>query len=125
LEHQRIIGFFMVLGGMALIIITFLAALPNQMASVKTDLVIILYIYVSQLNLFLPYINIIYQILLLDAIKLFDLIETAPIFIYAGIALGVIGAVLMYFEGITLEEVDETELKNENRKNLKTHVFKE
>lgn len=106
----------MVLGGMALIIITFLAALPNQMASLKTDLVIILYIYFSQLNLFLPYINIIYQILLLDAIKLFDLIETTPIFLYAGIALGVIGAVLMYFEGITLEEVDEIELKSENKK---------
>jgi len=116
LENQRLIGFLLVLGGSGIITFVFIFAYPTQM---ETSKIYLLYLFSFTSNS-QPYPDPLRETLMtiiyIATFQSFQQIENNAFFIYLGITLTIFGGVLMFFEGFSLEILEEEEEKLETTK---------
>lgn len=67
--------------------------------------------YVISYQSLLPSIikDVLTDLLFISTLQSFQQIENSSLYIYIGIILGLFGAILMFFEGVSLEEVEVSE----------------
>ncbi|NVM01135.1 MAG: hypothetical protein HWN67_02285 [Candidatus Helarchaeota archaeon] len=121
MQNQRLIGLVLVLIGMGWIFVLYSVIFPNLMTTAKTFL-LMLFEYESTYPINPePYRSELITILIFTTFQSFQQIESSSINIYIGMALGIFGAILMFFEGVSFDffEDEEEEDKQSPKSNKK------
>ncbi|MFX1451667.1 MAG: hypothetical protein ACFFCM_12530 [Promethearchaeota archaeon] len=121
MENVKLIGFLLVLAGMFVIILIFIIQLPNQLVTPK---MLLIYVITIMNNPTTPYDRGTIANLLILTFALLVQFEVSPLWVYFGVILGIFGAILMYFEGISLEIYEEDEESPKSKAKNKSDLIK-
>ncbi len=113
MQNQRLIGFVLVLIGMGWIFVLYSVIYPNLMSNATTFL-LMLFQFESRYPINPePYRSDLLTILLFTTFQAFQQIESSSINVYVGMALGIFGAILMFFEGVSFDIFEDEEEEEE------------
>ncbi|MHA1377638.1 MAG: hypothetical protein ACTSRG_04550 [Candidatus Helarchaeota archaeon] len=113
MENQRLLGFFLVLGGVGIIIFIFMVISPFQMENAKNYLLYLFSITSYSQPYPDPFKESLTTIIFVSVFQSFQQIENNTLYIYLGVCLAIFGAILMFFEGVTFEILEDEEAEDE------------